>query len=142
MLSTKMCKYRGIPHCWLLETERGMMCKYLRMVAMEKTRSPTLRKMTDNASPKLAGEYPTCSNYLWKSTTSLSRPQNTSIKKETKTPLQLLPYYFHHISEDYVEDLLATLTQTKTCSNTCALLLAHKPHKLGRKRGFRDSFIK
>lgn len=64
MFSIRMCKYRGIPHCWFLETERGMMYKYLRRVAMEKTRSPALRNMTDSALPKLAGEYPTYSNYL------------------------------------------------------------------------------
>lgn len=118
--------------------QRGMMYKYLRMVAMEKTRSPALRKMTDNALPKLAGKYPTCSNYLQKSTPSLSRPQNSSIHQERNksptlhsTPAILLPSY--SLTEGYIGDFLATLTQNRTCSNTRALLLVHKPHKLGRK---------
>lgn len=68
------------------------------------------------------------------------------IRKEIKTPLyiQLLPYYFYHraSTEGYIKDFLATLTQNKTCSNTRALLLAHKLHKLGRKWEFRDTSMK
>lgn len=140
-----MCNYRGIPHGWFLEIERGTMYKYLRMVAMEKTRSPALRKMTDNASPPSWLEntqhaVTTSRSLLLVSAEYIYQSRKKQNPTLHSTPIILLPS--HSLNWSYIEDLFATLTQNKTDSNVQIKMLAHKPYKLGRKWGFRDTFIK
>lgn len=128
------------------------MYKYLRLLRRKQEECPTWLENTQNkVNP---------SRSLLKDSLSrppFSPPQNRSTNQQTNTKLTphstpTIPLWSHNLlwlwTEDYLEDLLATFMQNKTYSvllgysNTHAVLLAQKTCKLGRREGFRDTFIK